>query len=127
VISLEGCERTAAEAKRNLSEFGISNVDLQTGEFDTSLKTVRNRNFDLIYFDGNHQKDATLRYFELLLETANNDSVWIFDDIHWSPEMSRAWETIQNHPKITVAIDTFQWGFVFFRKEQQKETFTIRA
>jgi hypothetical protein len=32
-----------------------------------------------------------------------------FDDIHWSPGMEEAWETIK-HPKVTVTIDTFQWG-----------------
>jgi hypothetical protein len=41
--------------------------------------------------------------------------------------MEEAWETIKNHPKVTVTIDTFQWGLVFFRKEQPKEHFVIRA
>jgi hypothetical protein len=41
--------------------------------------------------------------------------------------MEDAWKFIQNHPKVTVAIDTFQWGFVFFRTEQKKEHFTIRV
>ena len=80
----------------------------------------------MIYFDGNHQKEATLQYFNQLLKTAHNDSVFIFDDIHWSKEMTEAWETIKNHPKVTVTIDTFFWGFVFFRKEQVKEHFIVR-
>jgi hypothetical protein len=63
----------------------------------------------------------------LLLPTITNETVWIFDDIHWSIEMEEAWETIKNHPKITVTIDTFQWGIVFFRAEQEKEHFTIRV
>ena len=83
--------------------------------------------YNLIYFDGNHSKKATLEYFELLLPTITNDSVWIFDDIHWSLDMEKAWEIIQNHPKVTVTIDTFQWGIVFFRKEQEKEHFVIRV
>jgi predicted O-methyltransferase YrrM len=90
------------------------------------LKT-KTENFNLIYFDGNHSKKATLAYFDLLLPTIDNDSVWIFDDIHWSLEMEEAWEIIKNHPKVKVTIDTFQWGFVFFRREQEKEHFIIRA
>ena len=54
-------------------------------------------------------------------------SVWIFDDIHWSKDMEEAWEIIKNHPQVTVTIDTFQWGIVFFRKEQEKEHFVIRV
>jgi hypothetical protein len=68
-----------------------------------------------------------LEYFELLLPTVSNETVWIFDDIHWSLEMEEAWEIIKKHPKVTVTIDTFQWGIVFFRKEQLKEHFVIRV
>ena len=81
--------------------------------------------FDLVYFDGNHSKKATLDYFEALLPTISNDSVWIFDDIHWSADMEEAWEIIKKHPKVSVTIDTFQWGIVFFRAEQEKEHFII--
>ncbi len=82
--------------------------------------------FDLIYFDGNHQKSATLQYFESLLPTAHNDSVFIFDDIHLSEEMEDAWKEIKKHPKVQVTIDTFYLGLVFFRREQAKEHFKIR-
>jgi hypothetical protein len=40
--------------------------------------------------------------------------------------MEAAWEIIKNHSKVTVTIDTFQWGLVFFRYEQEKEHFVIR-
>lgn len=133
VITLEGCPQTANQCQLQLQKFNLDNVDSVVTEFDSYLQDIKLRlnteteNFDLIYFDGNHSKKATLSYFELLLPTINNDSVWIFDDIHWSPEMEEAWEIIKNHPKVKVTIDTFQWGFVFFRHEQEKEHFTIRA
>lgn len=133
VITLEGCPQTANQCQLQLQKFNLDNVDSVVTEFDSYLQDIKLRlnteteNFDLIYFDGNHSKKATLSYFELLLPTINNDSVWIFDDIHWSPEMEEAWEIIKNHPKVKVTIDTFQWGFVFFRYEQEKEHFTIRA
>ena len=81
---------------------------------------------DLVYFDGNHQKDATLKYFHQLLPLAHNDSVFIFDDIHWSKGMEEAWDEIKAHPQVRVTIDSFFWGIVFFRKEQEKEHFIIR-
>ena len=82
---------------------------------------------NFIFFDGNHSKKATLDYFELVLPTITNETLWIFDDIHWSAEMKQTWEIIKKHPKVTVTIDTFQWGFVFFRQEQPKEHFIIRV
>ncbi|MCD9574279.1 O-methyltransferase [Flavobacterium soyae] len=129
VITIEGCPNTANAAQNQLDKFDCKNVENIISEFESFLisENLNSKIYDLIYFDGNHSKKATLTYFELLLQTVNNDSVWIFDDIHWSPEMEEAWEIIKNHPKVKVTIDTFQWGFVFFRYEQEKEHFVIRV
>ncbi|MEN2413845.1 class I SAM-dependent methyltransferase [Flavobacterium mesophilum] len=129
VITIEGCQNTATIAQNQLNEFDCNNVENVVSEFESFLiaENLQSSIYDLIYFDGNHSKKATLEYFELLLPTINNDSVWIFDDIHWSPDMEEAWEIIKDHPKVKVTIDTFQWGFVFFRYEQPKEHFIIRA
>jgi predicted O-methyltransferase YrrM len=131
VITLEGCPQTANECQSQLQKFDFNNVNSIVTEFESYFEELQlntaTENFHLIYFDGNHSKKATLAYFDLLLPTITNDSVWIFDDIHWSPEMEEAWQAIKNHPKVTVTIDTFQWGFVFFRYEQEKEHFVIRA
>ena len=128
IISLEGCANTIAIAKNQLQLQNVQNIEFVTTEFSNYLKTEsKNCEWKLIFFDGNHQKQATLDYFELLLPTISNESVWIFDDIHWSLEMEKAWEIIKNHPKVIVTIDTFQWGIVFFRTEQKKEHFVIRT
>ncbi|WP_374548354.1 O-methyltransferase [Flavobacterium sp.] len=129
--TLEGCSNTLAVAKQQFqtSNFKSEDIEFINTEFSSYLRNSKlpTPNFQLIYFDGNHSKQATLNYFELLLPTITNETVWIFDDIHWSLEMEEAWETIKNHPKVTVTIDTFQWGIVFFRTEQEKEHFTIRV
>ena len=127
VITLEGCPETAIVAQNEFEKIGFTNVEVAVTEFTNYLQSQTFENLNLIYIDGNHQKDATLHYFDLLLPTITNDSVWIFDDIHWSADMESAWEVIRKNPKVTVTIDTFQWGFVFFRKEQKKEDFVIRS
>jgi predicted O-methyltransferase YrrM len=143
ITTLEGCPNTMAMAKKMFQVSGFSfpsnNIEFVTTEFNNYLQICNLQSapetegrtgeaiYNLIYFDGNHSKKATLDYFELLLKTITNDSIWIFDDIHWSLEMEEAWEIIKKHPKITVTIDTFQWGLVFFRREQPKEHFVIRV
>lgn len=129
ITTLEGCPNTMAIAENQLQKINCNNAELIVTEFSSYLKNhqLLTINYQLIYFDGNHSKKATLDYFELLLSTINNETVWIFDDIHWSAEMEEAWEIIINHPKVTVSIDTFQWGLVFFRYEQPKQHFIIRT
>lgn len=137
ITTLEGCPETAKIAQLQLAKLSsraqsrdkFNNVELIVTEFSKYFKTQHStpKTHDLIYFDGNHSKTATLDYFELLLHTSTNESVWIFDDIHWSAGMEDAWKIIKNNPKVTVTIDTFQWGLVFFRREQEKEHFVIRV
>lgn len=128
ITTLEGCPKTQEIAKFQLENSKFQNIKFVTTKFEEylSIYNLQPTTYNLIYFDGNHSKKATLEYFELLLQTITNETVWIFDDIHWSKEMEEAWEIIKNHPKVTVTIDTFQWGIVFFRSEQVKENFIIR-
>lgn len=127
IFSIEGCPNISNFTKTNFEKLQLKNIHLLNGDFSEEIKNIKHKTFNLIFFDGNHQKEATLSYFEALLQTANNDSVFIFDDIYWSKSMTEAWESIKQHPKVTITIDTFYWGFVFFRKEQQKEHFIIRV
>ena len=126
ITTLEGCIQTANVAHIQLQQLNINNVNLICTPFDEYLQKITTEKFDLIYFDGNHTEEATLAYFVALLPTITNNTCWVFDDIYWSPGMKRAWNQIKVHELVTVTIDTYQWGFVFFRKEQEKEHFTVR-
>jgi predicted O-methyltransferase YrrM len=128
IVTLEGCNNTVEVAKELFSKNHLNNIQLVVGNFNETLSVVlANKQYDLIYFDGNHQKEPTLQYFNQCLKTVHNNSVFIFDDINWSPQMQLTWKEIKNHPKVTITINTFFWGIVFFRKEQKKQHFTIRV
>ena len=131
VITIEGCPNTAQEAKKNFESLGLANIESLIGNFEDVLTTnierlTSNGKLDFAFFDGNHKREHTLKYFTQCLESTHNNSVFIFDDIHWSDEMEEAWEEIKSHPKVSVTIDLFFLGLVFFRKEQAKENFIIR-
>ena len=126
ITSIEGCSNITAFTKARLIKEGLEKINLLEGDFDQHLPVLLSNKFDIIFFDGNHQKEATINYFKTLLPTTHNNTLFIFDDIYWSRGMTAAWDAIKQHPKITVSIDTYFWGLVFFRKEQQKQHFTIR-
>jgi len=127
ITTLEGCPETQKIAQNYLHKYKIDNIDFVLGNFKNTLETVLNKKYDLIYFDGNHQKEPTITYFEQCLKAKHKDTVFIFDDIHWSKGMNQAWSYIKNHKEVSLTIDTFYWGFVFFREEQfEKEQFVLR-
>ena len=127
VFTIEGCPETARLAQQNFDALKVQNIELSVGQFDKILPEVLKKvtQLDLAFIDGNHRKIPTLDYFEQCLSYANNKSIFIFDDIHWSKEMEEAWEQIKTHPKVTVSIDLFFIGIVFFREGQAKEHFTL--
>lgn len=127
ITTLEGCPAIAAVAKQNMQDMSISEVRFLVGEFDQGMEQLgEDEKFDLIYIDGNHQYEATLRYFEFALAHAHDESFIIFDDIHWSKPMEMAWEKIKNAKSIQVSIDLFRLGIVIKKKGQEKQHFTVK-
>lgn len=128
IITIEGCPETAKVARRNFAELALENVELRVGNFDALLPVViaETAKLDFVYIDGNHRKEATLNYFSRCLPKVHEGSLLIFDDIYWSRGMKEAWEEIKQHPQVTVTIDLFWIGLVYFRKGQAKEHFKIR-
>ncbi len=127
-ITLEGCPETAAIAKKGFERSSL-NVEIRIGDFGKTLKDalLSLGKVDYVFFDGNHREEPTLDYFETCLPFSHKDSVFIFDDIHWSAEMESAWEKIRQHPKTRLSIDLFHFGIVFFREEQlAREHFILR-
>lgn len=128
VHTIEGCPAIAELAQAHFNRFTAPNIRLHQGSFQEQLPAVLAGidRIDLAYIDGHHASAPTLGYFGQCLEKAHNDSVFIFDDIHWSSDMERAWEIIKQHPRVTVTIDLFHYGLAFLRREQQKEHFRLR-
>lgn len=129
VITIEGCEAIRQVTNENFKKLGLTNIRSQQGNFDNILPAVLRQlsSIDLGYIDGNHRYTPTINYFHQLLNKAHNNTILVFDDIHWSREMEKAWTEIRQHPSVRCTIDIFFLGFVFFRDEfKQNQHFTIR-
>jgi hypothetical protein len=98
------------------------------GDFDIKLHEllIKVGRVDLVYIDGNHTEEASLRYFQMIAKVANNDTLIIFDDIRWSIGMENAWNNICNDLNVSISIDLFNCGLVFFRKGVVKQHFNLR-
>ncbi|MFI5159994.1 MAG: O-methyltransferase [Sphingobacteriales bacterium] len=128
IFTLEGCPETAKIAAEVFKKANESHIQQVIGNFDDTLPDVINKldKLDFVFVDGNHQKDATLKYFEWCLPKVHENTLLIFDDIYWSEDMKEAWATIKAHPQVTVTMDLFWIGLVYFKKGQEKEDFTIK-
>jgi predicted O-methyltransferase YrrM len=128
IITIEGSPEIANLARENFLKLELANVEVINGNFDDVLPGVLESvtQPELIFIDGNHRNDATIKYFNQCLSKVVNETVIIFDDINWSKGMQDAWSGIYHHPSVTLSLDIFFMGFVFFRRELSKQHFTIR-
>lgn len=128
VTTMEGSQSIANIAQQSFDALQIKNVDIIEGDFEKTLSTFLHTSdtINFAFLDGNHRKIPTLQYFHQILEKSNEETIFVFDDIHWSKEMEGAWEEIKNHAAVTLTIDLFFIGVVFLKKDfKVKQHFAI--
>ncbi len=129
IHTFEGCNNLSNFAYNEFVNFEATNISQHKGNFNQTLPEALNQinTLDFLFVDGNHAEEPTLAYFEMALQKANNASIFIFDDIHWSIGMEKAWKQIIKNPKVTLSFDLFQYGIVFFRQEHKvKEHYILK-
>jgi len=128
VISIEGSNAAAEVARRNFTEAGLTNIMLIAGSFEESIPEIIIQGIrpGLIFLDGDHRKKALIENFRKLAEISDNNTVIIIDDINYSTEMEEAWNEIKEYEKVTLTIDIFRMGIIFFRKGISRNNYIIR-
>lgn len=110
--TIELMPRLAALAETNLRQVSETAVVIQ-GSIDERLDEIlksQNTSFDLVYIDGPHHYDPTMRYFQRLRPNLKKGALVVFDDIHWSPEMLEAWKILREQTGFSNTIDVGRFG-----------------
>lgn len=128
LYTIEGCTATSEIAFNNFKETGLENIKILNGPFDKMLPFIESLKTSpgLVFIDGDHGKESVIRYFNFAAGISDNNSVVILDDIYYSREMAEAWNIIKEHDKVSVTIDIFRMGIVFFRKGLSSYNYTLR-
>lgn len=77
----------------------------------------------LIYLDLNTIETTSISD---LFQNCHKDSLVLIPCIRQSKTHLKHWNQLKSQSEVSVSIDTFYWGLLFFRTEQPKEHFTIR-
>lgn len=127
IYTFEGSKKIAEIAKNNF--IARKNITLIEGNFDVTLEKTLNQfaeKVDYVFIDGNHALKPTLHYFECLLHFSTENTIFVFDDIHWSDEMENAWEQIKMNTNVTLSVDLLYLGIVFVSKKLSKQHFVLK-
>ncbi|NET31861.1 MAG: class I SAM-dependent methyltransferase [Cyanothece sp. SIO1E1] len=127
-LTIEGSPAIAELARGHLAGLKYQNIEPHKGSFDEVLPKLLPAlpKLDYVYLDGDHRHEPTLRYFETCLPYLDPGSAFVVADIYWSAEMMSAWEALQNHPKVTLTVDFYDFGILFFREsDEPKQHFSL--
>jgi len=98
-------------------------IKFKTIEDLMNLEATVSKTPSLIYLDSKTIKQHSTADF---LKFCHRDSVIIVESIRETQSQFKYWKRLKSALEISVSIDTFYWGLLFFRTEQPKEHFTIR-
>lgn len=127
ITTIEGCPELCRLAKGNFQQLAVANIRLLQGAIDDRLPQALSQlnGLDLVFIDANHRYQPTINYFQDCLKEIHQNSVMVVDDIHWSTEMSKAWNEIKAHPRVRISVDLFQLGLLFFDEKLEKHHYIL--
>jgi predicted O-methyltransferase YrrM len=107
---------------------GIKNIQIIEGNIDETLIPFleAHPHIDVAYIDANHRFRPTIKYVERIMDCVSWKSLIILDDIYWSHQMTKAWRGLCDKKDVTVSIDLWQIGLMYFHTGQAKENFKLR-
>lgn len=128
IITVEGNPQLAGIASKSFALHGLKNITLINSAFDDAIPRIipEVKNKALVFIDGNHTLEATIRYCEVFCEATGFDSIMVLDDINWSHDMAKAWKIITGEKCRGLIVDLFRFGIVFNNPDQTRQKFRLR-
>ncbi len=111
-ITVEGSPALASLTRSNIGRIS-NNVEVINALFDDALDEILptlGGGIDLAYIDGHHEYAGTLHYFRRLAPHLNQGGLVVFDDVHWSKGMWRAWQVLKEQEGFGYTIDVGRFG-----------------
>jgi predicted O-methyltransferase YrrM len=123
VVTFEGSDALADVAEHAFDVVGAKNIRLIRGQIDNTLSVYLQsiRKIDFAFIDANHRYNSTLAYFEQLLSKITETTIFVLDDIYYSPEMAKAWNEIRQHRLVYGSANLFRCGILFFDPSLNKQ------
>ncbi len=125
LFTFEGAPSLAKVAQNTFSSF--ENIKLIEGKIQESFPPFLEdiTLLDFVLIDAHHTYEATLHFFELIKTNLHHDSIVAIGDINWSPEMQKAWEQIKTQEEVTMSMDFYECGILFFKKGINKKHYIL--
>ena len=113
------------EFLETLTAMGIVNVNLLRRNADEE-EQIERYNTGFVLYGISDFGDDTWDNLEDGMAQADEDTVLVFEGIHHSRRTEAAWEAIKAHEGVTLTMDLYHMGLVFFREGIEKQDFVLK-
>ena len=129
IFSIEGNSVMANIARGLIMQSGFPNITIYDGLFDDVLPEIlKNLNeLQVVFIDGDHKSESLFRYYDMISPFLKENSVVVLHDIYWSADMQKAWKTLIARPEVSISVDIFHFGMLFYHKGTEKQHFVLRV
>ncbi len=128
LLSLEGHLPYAEWAQQNLNHLGLSHVEIIHSPFEEWIprQAAHLAPIDFVYLDGDHRQERVLQNIRTLRTALSPNALVVVDDINWSEGMQNAWAEMKALPEVSLSIDLFDMGLLFFQEgRREKEHYCL--
>ncbi|MFC2115525.1 O-methyltransferase [Bacteroidota bacterium] len=127
ILSCEGSSEIAALARQNISQMGISNIEVHNDVFLKWLPRVLSQIAGdiFVFLDGDHRGEMLKQYCSMIIQSAPSKAVLVLDDIHWSKDMNLAWKELLNRSEISLSLELYNTGIIFLGYGIQQDHFVV--
>lgn len=114
IITVEGNQNLAHIASFMFEKLQLDNIQLMNHTFENALPYLKpeKRDHTLVFIDGDHTYEATIKYFDFFMNTVSESLIIVLHDIYWSDSMKKAWDEIRSYRNVTDAIDLYSLGII---------------
>lgn len=123
VTTFEGAPEIAEIARMTFAFHPASAITLVEGNITKTLPAFLQQTgkIDLAFIDAHHRYQPTLQYADWLFARTHDRSILVFDDIHYSAEMEKAWNELTRHKLVYASADLYRCGVLFFDPSLNKQ------
>jgi predicted O-methyltransferase YrrM len=125
-IALEKTSEHASIAHWVYEKGARTFVDLRIGDYQTVLPGILEemKTVDFVFFN-TCREASNASLFDTCVKYAQADTIFVFEGIKKNRTMRKLWKTICRRPEVTVTLDLYSMGIVFFNKKLHKRNYTV--
>lgn len=126
-IALESVPEFASVARMAFEKAACRSVDLRVGAYQKLLPEVLADmpSLDLVHFAASIDPQEKAGLFAACLQRVNDDTLFVFEGIRANRRARAFWHSVCQHDDVTVSVDLYSTGLLFFNPKLHKRNYIV--